>query len=94
MVNTAKEEPDGLSRRQKKSGLGAEHVVPVLLGGPQALDSRIEPDHRLGHGFTGGVGIKAAVNWRTGFQELGFQPPTRDSWPLDSASVPVGEAGD
>jgi hypothetical protein len=41
--------------------MGLEHVVPIMPGWPEALDSRMEEDHGLGHVLADGIGVKAAV---------------------------------
>jgi hypothetical protein len=39
-----------------------KEVVPVLGGRTQAADGRIKIVHALGHGITGGIGVKAAID--------------------------------
>ena len=46
----------------KRLRRGFEDVVPVVLDRSEALDARIQGDHGLGHGVTGGIGVEAAVN--------------------------------
>jgi hypothetical protein len=39
-----------------------EHVIPIVLGGTEALNGGVQRDHSLSHGVTDGVGIKPAVD--------------------------------
>ena len=39
-----------------------KEVVPVLGTRTQAADGRVKTLHALGHGFAGGIGVKAAVD--------------------------------
>lgn len=57
------------------SGAGGEDVVPIVEAGPKAQDGRMKADHGMGHGFTGGVGVEAAIDVESGPKELA--QPTR-----------------
>ena len=39
-----------------------EHVVPIVLRRTKALNGGVQRDHGLGHGFTEGIVIEAAVD--------------------------------
>ena len=41
---------------------GFEHIVPIVRGGPKALDGGVDRDHFGGHVVAGGIGVKAAIN--------------------------------
>ena len=53
--------------------MGAEHVVPVVVGRAKALDGGMQSEHGGSHGVAGGIGVEAAVNLTTLIQE-GPQP--------------------
>ena len=56
------------------SGLFAlEHVVPVVGGRAETFDGRMQSDHGGGHVIAGEVGIEAAVDWASLFQQ-GLEP--------------------
>ena len=40
-----------------------------MAGGPQTLDGGVEADHGLCHGVAGRVGVKAAVDERSGLEQ-------------------------
>ena len=46
----------------RKSDFGSENVVPVVERWTQTLNVRMKTDHRLGHRFPGGIGVKTAVD--------------------------------
>jgi hypothetical protein len=48
-----------------------EDVVPVVFSGPEALDSRMNGDHGLGHLLADCIGVEAAVDPTALIQETG-----------------------
>ena len=46
-----------------------EHVVPIMSSGAEAFYRWMQSDHCVGHGGTGGIGIKATVDLTTLVQQ-------------------------
>jgi hypothetical protein len=60
-----------LKSGRRELGANLEHVTSVVLRRTEALDTGIETDHGAGHGFAGGILIKAAVNGMAFAKECG-----------------------
>ena len=62
-----------MGRAGARLRVGLEHVVPVVLGGPEALDSWMEGHHGLRHVVADGIGVKAAAD-AMALADKGTQP--------------------